>query len=157
MQKVMAPSNSGMHLTEQFEGCRYVAYFDRLGKVWTIAYGHTDDVHEGMTCTKSQAEVWLQIDRAKASLAINRLVLPQLTQDEFDALVDFVFNLGVGDFAKSSLLRLINLRKFSEAAAEFDKWDHSGGKIVQGLLRRREAENALFLKDETTDAGNTTT
>ena len=130
-------------LTERFEGCRLVAYQDQRG-IWTIGYGHTAHVYEGQVCTKEQAECWLMQDTQTAQAGVNRLVHVPLTQGEFDALVDFTFNLGVGAFANSTLLTLVNDGKFEAAANEFEKWDHCGGQVVAGLLRRRLAEKETF-------------
>lgn len=96
-------------------------------------------------------------DIAKFSAAVNRLVtlddagspdtdgLPDFTQDEFDALVDFAFNLGIGALAGSTLLKKLNAGDIEGAADEFLKWDHAGGKVLAGLTKRRQGERALFL------------
>ena len=136
-------SSDGLHLTEQFEGCKLRAYQDSKG-VWTIGYGHTRGVVAGMTCTQAQAEQWLAEDIAWASSEVNKLVHVPLTQAEFDSLVDFTFNCGAGNFDHSTLLKLVNAGDMVHAAEEFEKWDKCGGKVVAGLLRRREAEAALF-------------
>jgi lysozyme len=139
-------SSDGLHLTEQFEadgGPRLVAYQDS-GGIWTIAWGHTRGVVAGMTCTRAQAEQWLQEDLAWAESEVNKLVHVPLTQGEFDALVDFTFNCGAGNFDHSTLLKLVDAGNMKAAALEFDKWDHCGGQIVAGLLRRREAETQEF-------------
>lgn len=136
-------SRDGLHLTKQFEGCRLVAYQDQVG-VWTIGYGHTRGVTSGMTCTQEQAEAWLQEDIARVVDAINSGVTVVLTQGEFDALVDFGFNLGVHALKHSTLWRKLNDGDFEGAAAEFPKWDMAGGKHVAGLLRRRLAEQKRF-------------
>lgn len=139
----MIYSKNGLLLTESFEGYSDVAYQDQ-GGVWTIAFGHTRGVKHGDRCTKAQGIIWLFEDLKIAEISVNHLVRVPLTQGEFDALVDFTFNLGVEDFTKSTLLVLVNWQHFSDAAKEFDKWDHCGGKEVAGLLRRREAETHLF-------------
>jgi len=137
-------SRSGLKLTESFEGCKLAAYQDSTGR-WTIGYGHTGhDVYPGLEITQIQAEQFLLQDVQWASECINRLVMIQLSQSEFDALVDFCFNVGCGNFAGSTLLKLLNAGNISAAAQEFDKWDHAGGKVVAGLLRRRQAETAEF-------------
>jgi lysozyme len=136
-------SKSGLALTEQFEGVRLTAYQDQVGR-WTIGYGHTADVKAGDTCTQEQAEAWLLFDTSWASQTVNLYVTIALTQGEFDALVDFVFNLGGGSFEHSQLLVMVNQRNFAGAAAQFELWDHAGGKVVAGLLRRRLAEEAEF-------------
>lgn len=140
---MMKYSKTGLALTERFEGCKLVAYQDQVG-VWTIGYGHTRGVHEGMTCTQAQAEQWLLEDIAAAEQNVNTHVKVPLTQAEFDALVDFDFNCGSGNLDSSTLLKLVNEGDPEDAAKEFEKWDHAGGKVVAGLLRRRQAEEAEF-------------
>lgn len=142
-------SQKGLALTEEFEGLRLTAYQDSVG-VWTIGYGHTGaDVHAGLTITQQQASDLLMQDVSSAVAAVNRLVTVPLTQNQFDALVDFTFNLGQGNLAKSTLLREVNAGNFAAAAAQFIVWDRAGGVEVAGLKRRREAEAALF---QSTDA-----
>lgn len=143
MGDAMKYSKQGVRLTEDFEGDRLVAYQDSVG-VWTIGSGHTKGVTEGMTCTRDQADTWLLEDVAEAEAAVNRLVKIALSQEEFDALVDFVFNLGAANFAASTLLKKLNARDIQGAIDEFVKWDRAGGVEVAGLLRRRKAEAALF-------------
>ena len=141
-------SGSDLVLTEQFEGCQLNAYQDVVG-VWTIGYGHTGpDVSPGSTITQAQAVQLLQQDVASAAACVNQAVIVQLNQDEFDALVDFVFNLGQSAFRSSTMLKDLNAGDFAGAADQFDKWDHAGGKVVAGLLRRREAEQAVFEEGE---------
>ena len=85
-------------------------------------------------------------DVRHAADTVNHLVtIPDMTQDEFDALVDFAFNCGCGAFAGSTLLKGLNAGKLAEAAAQDDEWDKAGGKEVAGLLRRRMAEEKLFV------------
>jgi len=137
-------SQNGLNLTKQFEGLDLNAYQDQVG-VWTIGYGHTGkDVHPGLTITQQQADNLLMQDTQSAAAAVNRLVTAAINQDEFDALVDFVFNLGQNALAGSTLLRKLNAGDFAGAAAEFPKWCHAGGKVVAGLVRRRQAEQQLF-------------
>lgn len=137
-------SGNGLSLTEQFEGCRLSAYQDQVG-VWTIGYGHTGpDVTPDLTVTLGQAEALLAQDVEGAAACVNNVVAIQLNQNEFDAIVDFVFNLGAGAFTGSTLLRDLNGGDFAAAAAQFDCWDHAGGAVVAGLLRRRQAETDLF-------------
>ncbi len=136
-------SKSGLQLTERFEGLRLTAYQDQVGR-WTCGYGHTAGVQQGDTCTQAQAEAWLASDVSWAVQTVNMYVTIALTQGEFDALVDFVFNLGSGSFQHSRLLSAVQARDFEGAAAEFEKWDHAGGQVVAGLLRRRIAEEAEF-------------
>jgi lysozyme len=144
---MMQYSKDGLHLTEYFEasgGPKLVAYRPLPTDRWTIAYGHTSGVHEGMTCTTEEAEAWLQDDVREAANAVNLYVKPGITQEEFDALVDFTFNVGITAFRTSTLLAKFNDNDVQGAIAEFEKWDMAGGKHVAGLLRRRNAERALF-------------
>ena len=137
-------SRNGLALTEQFEGCRLAAYQDQVG-VWTIGYGHTGpDVTPTLTITQDQAQTLLAHDVGRAVDCVNRIVTIKLNQNEFDALVDFVFNVGTGAFTGSTLLRHLNAGDLHAAAGQFDLWNHAGGAIVAGLLRRRQAETAMF-------------
>ena len=123
---------------------RLTAYQDQVG-VWTIGYGHTGpDVTAGLTITIAEAQALLAQDVSSAAACVNTAVAVKLTQQEFDALVDFVFNLGTGAFKGSTMLRDLNAGDFANAAAQFDLWDRAGGAVVAGLLRRRQAEAALF-------------
>lgn len=141
-------SKEGLALTEQFEGLRLTAYKDVAG-LWTIGYGHTGtDVKPGMTITKEQAEALLAQDIKTAADAVNRLVTyAGMTQGQFDALVDFTFNVGVHNFEGSKLLVLINEGHLTEAANQFERWNTAGGQVVAGLLRRRMAEQRLFCEN----------
>jgi lysozyme len=140
----MRYSKTGLQLTEGFEGCRLTAYQDSKG-IWTIGYGHTHGVRAGMTCTQWQAETWLREDVAWAEAIVNACVKVPLSQGEFDALVDFTFNCGAGNFRASTLLVLLNHKDHVRAAAEFEKWDKCKGVALPGLLRRRHAEAAEFI------------
>lgn len=136
-------SEEGYRLTKQFEGLKLEAYQDQ-GGVWTIGYGHTQGVKQGDTCTPEQADTWLREDITGAEDCVDRLVKASLTQGQFDALADFVFNLGCASLAGSTLLRCLNAGQLHEAALEFLRWDHVGGAEVKGLMRRRKAEVELF-------------
>ena len=140
----MVYSLDGLHLTESFEGCKLVAYRDVKG-VLTIGYGHTGvEVFPGMTITQAEAENFLASDIIWASNFVNRNVTVPLTQHQFDALVDLTFNIGVGNFLHSTLLKLINAGAPASAALQFASWCQSGGKYIAGLARRRKAEVTLF-------------
>ena len=140
----MVYSKTGEQLTEGFESCRLTAYQDVKG-IWTIGWGHVGaEVVEGYTITQVQADMQLLVDTHNAQNAVNELVTVTLTQGEFDALVDFCFNCGVGAFRGSTMLQLLNAGMIAQAALEFAKWDHASGQVVAGLLRRRLAEKAEF-------------
>lgn len=142
-------SSNGIKLIKEFEGCRLKAYKCPAG-VWTIGIGHTGLVNgksitEGMTITDLMAETLLAIDLQKFENAINTLVKKPLTQNEFDALVSFVFNIGIGNFQKSTMLKLLNNGHMPLAAGQFDRWIYAKGKALNGLKKRRQAEKTLFL------------
>lgn len=143
MNPEMIYSKSGMALTEQFEGCRLIPYKDSSG-VWTDGYGNTHGVVPGRPITKAQAAADLYANIQSAVNAVNRTVTIQLTQGEFDALVDFTFNLGAGRLESSTLLVDVNKGNWEAAATQFDLWDRCGGKEVAGLLRRRIADTNMF-------------
>ena len=140
----MVYSKTGLHLTEHFEGCRLKAYADQ-GGVWTIGFGHTLGVQQGDACTLAQAYIWLLADVKEAVHYVNCLVRVPLTQGEFDALVDFVFNVGPHAFRCSTLLHFLNAGDFADAANEFVKWDHVKGKVCRDLFLRREEERSEFV------------
>ncbi len=139
----MMYSGDGLKVTESFEGLRLEAYRD-TGGIWTCGYGHTIGVGPSTVCTPELAQEWLIYDIAIAVKAVNRLVTVALTQGEFDALVDFTFNVGSGNLAKSTLLDLLNKGDYASAAKQFEQWDKCGGQVVAGLLRRRQAEEGEF-------------
>lgn len=137
-------SAAGLAMTQAFEGLRLHAYQDVAG-VWTIGYGSTiPAVYPGQAITEQEAEQRLIADMQKAITAVKELVTVAITQGQFDALVDFTYNEGQGHLKTSTLLRKVNAGDFAGAVLEFDKWDEAGGQVRSGLLRRREAEAALF-------------
>jgi lysozyme len=136
-------SSRGMALTEQFEGSSLTAYKDVAG-VWTNGYGNTHGVVPGSTISLAQAQSDLASNIEGAEYVVNTVVTVVLNQNQFDALVDVVFNLGSANFQSSTLLRLLNGGNYVGAANEFPKWNHAGGVVVDGLTKRRLAEQALF-------------
>jgi lysozyme len=138
-------SDAGLALTKSFEGLRLEAYQD-VGGIWTVGYGHTGpDLLAGMKISQADADALLRADLSVAIGCVNRGVTEEISQSQFDALVDFCFNVGQGNLLKSSLLRYVNLGEFENAAAQFLLWVNAGGKRVEGLVRRRQAERAMFL------------
>jgi lysozyme len=137
-------SDAGLVLTRSFEGLRLESYQDSA-EVWTIGYGHTGpEVHDGQRIGEFEAEALLRADLAAAVACVRRTVSVEITQDQFDALVDFCFNIGRGSFQSSSLLRYVNRGEFESAVVQFGLWVHAGGEVAPGLVRRRAAEAALF-------------
>ena len=142
-------SDKGIALIKQFEGCKLTAYQDSVG-VWTIGYGWTQPVdgkpiRAGMTIKQETAERLLKTGLVSYESDVFRLVKVGLTQGQFDALVSFTYNLGARSLSTSTLLRKLNAGDYAGAADEFLRWNKAGGKVLNGLARRREAERALFL------------
>jgi lysozyme len=139
-------TQAAVDLVKHFEGLYLEAYLCPAG-VPTIGYGHTDGVRLGQTITEAQAEQLLAADLAEAAADVDRLVKVPLNDDQRGALASFVFNLGPGALASSTLLRKLNLGD-ATAPAEFGRWTKArvGGKLVDlpGLVSRRAAEQALF-------------
>ena len=145
----MQISDKGIALIKQFEGCKLTAYQDSVG-VWTIGYGWTQPVdgkpiRSGMTIKQESAERLLKTGLVSYESDVSRLVKLGLTQGQFDALVSFTYNLGARSLSTSTLLRKLNAGDYAGAADEFLRWNKAGGKVLNGLTRRREAERALFL------------
>ncbi|MEP9070494.1 lysozyme [Enterobacter hormaechei] len=145
----MQTSEKGIALIKQFEGCKLTAYQDSVG-IWTIGYGWTQPVdgkpiRAGMTIKQETAERLLKTGLVSYESDVSRLVKVGLTQGQFDALVSFTYNLGARSLSTSTLLRKINAGDYAGAADEFLSWNKAGGKVLNGLTRRREAERALFL------------
>lgn len=136
----------GLALLKRFEGCKLVAYQDQNG-IWTIGFGHTGpEVVEGLVWTQEQADAQLALDAGWAVRAVLKSLDVAVNQNEFDALVCFTYNVGSGNEAHSTLLRLLNGGNRVGAADEFLKWDHvRKGVVSLGLERRCEAERSLFL------------
>ena len=145
----MQTSEKGIALIKQFEGCKLTAYQDSVG-VWTIGYGWTQPVdgkpiRAGMTIKQETADRLLKTGLVSYERDVSRLVKVGLTQGQFDALVSFTYNLGSRSLSTSTLLRKLNAGDYAGAADEFLRWNKAGGKVLNGLTRRREAERALFL------------
>jgi len=139
-------SQKGINLIKNFEGCRLTAY-KCPANILTIGYGHTgSDVHTGQKITQEEAEKLLRQDLIVHCNNVSRLVKVPLNQNQFDALVSFEYNVGYGAFMNSTLLKLLNQKKYKEASEQFGRWKFAGGKILAGLVKRREAEKQLFLQ-----------
>ena len=136
--------NKGIELIKQFEGCKLKAYKCPSG-VWTIGYGHTKGVSEGDTITQEEALNLLKEDLKIYEDYVNKYVTISLNQNQFDALVSFTYNCGPGSLKSSTLLRKLNQNEIYGASEEFTKWVKSKGKILEGLVKRRKAEQELFL------------
>jgi lysozyme len=139
-------SIKGLNLIKKYEGLYLKKYICPAGKP-TIGYGHVILPSENYSeITIKQAEELLKKDIAWAGKVINTVVYVPLTQNQFDALVSFVFNCGSGNFIRSTCLKLLNQKNYEKAAEELKKFIHVGTKVLKGLVNRREEETKLFLE-----------
>lgn len=134
---------TGLDIVKEAEGLWLSAYLCPAG-IPTIGYGHTKGVKLGDTCTKEQAEKWLENDFFTAKQEVKAVVKVPLRENQLDALASFVFNLGVRKLTQSTLLKKLNAGDYSGAAAEFDKWVFAGKVKLNGLIKRRAKERKLF-------------
>ena len=140
----MKISNSGLSLIKQHEGCRLKAYKDSVG-VWTIGWGNTSHAKAGMIITQQQAETFLKEDIVPVERVLNGMGI-NYTQNQFDALTSWIFNLGIGNFKSSTMYKYIVARKPDlEITDQMVKWVNAGGKPLIGLKKRRVAEANMFL------------
>ena len=146
----MECSQEGISLIKKFEGCRLESYLCSAS-VLTIGYGHTKDVTENMRITQETADTYLQNDVKEFDSYVNDCVKVPLTQNQHDALVSWTFNLGVGNLKSSTMLKVLNEGKYDQVPSEMRRWNKAGGKTLEGLIRRREAESLLFAGEEWID------
>ena len=139
----MKTSKEGLALIKKFEGCELEAYQCSAG-VWTIGYGHTKGVQEGDQWSQSHAEHMLEVELEEYEGYINDYVTAPLSQKQFDAMVSWVYNLGPANLKRSTLLRKLNNGEYEETPNQIKRWNKAGGKVLEGLVRRREAEALLF-------------
>lgn len=142
---MIVASPTAFQLIKKFEGLRLKAYYCSAGKA-TIGYGHTHNVKLGQVITEEQADEFLKTDVELVVNDLNALIKVSLNQNQADALISFVYNIGVGAFGASSMLKKINQNKLDEVPAQFLKWVYIKGKISKGLINRRKEEANLFLK-----------
>ncbi len=138
---------------KRFEGCKLTAYPDpgsKNGEPWTIGYGHTSDgflkVYKGLRITQEVADGALENDLNEVAAAVERLVKVDLNDNQFGALVSFTFNVGVGAFSKSTLLKKLNAGNYDAVPGELARWNKNDGKVMAGLTNRRAAEAGLWAK-----------
>lgn len=140
----MVYSRTGQHLTQSFEQCRLIPYQDSKG-VWTDGWGNTHGViPNGPAITQDKADAQFLSNMGQAVDAVNRYTTVKLSQNEFDSLVDLVFNIGSGNFYTSTLLKKLNAGDKAGASMEFEKWDMCAGVHLAGLLKRRILDEFLF-------------
>ena len=139
----MKISEEGIALIKKFEGCKLEAYLDAVD-VPTIAYGRTKDVKIGDICTQQQAEDWLEEELVEYEGYVNEAVKVELTQPQFDSLVSWTYNLGPSNLNRSSMLRVLNASDYDNVPEQIMRWNKAGGRVLAGLVRRREAEAEMF-------------
>jgi lysozyme len=144
----MKISEEGKALIKKFEGCELEAYQcpAQIGTKdqWTIGYGHTKNVQENDHWSQHYAETMLDIELEEYEGYINDLVKVPLQQHQFDALVAWVYNLGVGNLLSSTLLVKLNAGEYEDIPHEIQRWNKAAGEVLEGLVRRRKAEALLF-------------
>lgn len=143
----MKLSQNGIELIKQFEGYSSKSYPDPAtgGAPWTIGYGTTKGVKPGMVITAEQAEKMLRDDVAKFESGVSSLITAPTTQGQFDAMVSLAYNIGLGNFGKSTLLKKHNARCYTCAADQFRVWNRANGKVMNGLTKRRAAEREVYM------------
>lgn len=145
MNEQLTLTQDDLTLTKSSENCKLAAYLDPVG-IPTIGWGHTGpEVHLGLVWTQAQADAQLLADMAKVEANVRSVVTMPLTQDQFAALCDFTFNVGCAAFDSSTLLKCLNRYDLEGALDEFAKWNKAGGVVLNGLIKRRDGERALFL------------
>lgn len=142
-------NQASINLIKSFEGLRLKAYQDSVG-VWTIGYGHTSaagglKVTPGLVITNQQAEDLLRSDLKKYQIYVETNIRVDLNDNQYGALVSLCYNIGPGNFAKSTLVKKLNARDYNGAVGQFAVWNRAGGKVLAGLTRRRSAEATLFI------------
>tara|TARA_R100000426_G_scaffold16153_1_gene14882 strand:+ start:597 stop:1034 length:438 start_codon:yes stop_codon:yes gene_type:complete len=140
-------SKEGLSLIKKFEGCELEAYLCPAG-VWTIGYGHTKDVKEGDKINKEEADYLLQEEMIEYESYINDFVEVPLNQNQFDSLCSWVYNLGPTNLKNSTMLRVLNEEKYADVPQEIKRWNKAGGEVLDGLIKRREAEAKMFAGEE---------
>ena len=139
----MKTSNTGIDLIKHFERCETEAYLCPAG-VPTIGYGHIKGVQLGDVITKPQAHEMLVEELSEYENYINDMVTVELSQNQFDAMVSWVYNLGGGNLKSSTLLKTLNIGNYRGVPEQIMRWNKAGGKVLEGLTRRRQAEADLF-------------
>ena len=140
----MKITNEGINLIRKFEGLRLDAYLCPAG-VWTIGYGHIKGVEKGQVITQLEADNLLKEDLISFEKGVANLIKSNINQNQFSALVSFAFNLGLANLKNSTLLKKVNANPDDRTIVdEFIRWIYAGGKQLEGLKRRRQAEAYLY-------------
>jgi len=139
----MKISQEGLSLIKKFEGCEYNAYKCAAG-VWTIGYGHTAGVKEGDLVCQREADELLEKDVEIFEQEVLKAITVPIHQHQFDALVSWTFNLGGANLNASTMLKVLNTGAYEDVPHQIKRWNKAGGKVLEGLTRRRLAESLLF-------------
>ena len=139
----MKTSQYGIDLIKHFEGCELKAYKCPAG-VWTIGYGHTKGVQPGDEWSEDHADHMLQVELEEYEGYVDKYVTAPLGQNQFDALVSWTYNLGGGNLSASTMLKVLNAGEYEEVPNQMLRWNKAGGKVLEGLTRRRQAEGDMF-------------
>lgn len=139
----MKIGTQGLELIKHFEGLELNAYQCAAG-VWTIGYGHTKGVESGMSISEARANEMLEEELVEYEGYVNDMVSVSLSQCQFDAMVSWVYNLGGGNLKASTLLKVLNAGDYDGVPAQMMRWNKAGGKVLEGLTRRRQAEADMF-------------
>ena len=140
----MKISQYGIDLIKHFEGCELQAYQCAAG-VWTIGYGHTKGVQPGDEWSEDHANHMLEVELEEYENYVSTAVTVPLSQNQFDALVSWVYNLGNGNLTSSTMLKVLNSGDYDGVPAQIKRWNKAGGKVLEGLNRRRQAEADMFV------------
>jgi lysozyme len=144
----MTPSPAGIELIQSFEQCRLTAYLPTPNDKPTIGWGTTGaDVKMGMTWTQGECDQRFAADLGRFAQGVSAALTGETSQPQFDAMVSLAYNIGTGAFKASTLLRLHNAGDFDKAADQFAVWNKQAGKVLNGLVRRRAAEAAMYRGD----------
>tara|TARA_R100000655_G_scaffold53506_2_gene91492 strand:- start:399 stop:911 length:513 start_codon:yes stop_codon:yes gene_type:complete len=143
----MKTSQEGVALIKKFEGCKLESYLC-AASVWTIGFGSTKGVTEGMSISQERADMLLLEDLEEFEESVNNLIKVDLEQNQFDSIIAWTFNLGASNLSASTLLQKINNKEWDEVPEQIKRWNKAtvnGEKqVLEGLVRRREAEALLF-------------
>lgn len=136
-------------LIMHWEGLFLHAYQDEVG-VWTIGYGTTEGIHSGMTCTKDQAIQWMRNEMKQCASSILSVIRAPVNSAELSAMISLTYNIGIGAFSHSTLVRRLNAGEPRlDVANEFLRWVYAGGRVLNGLVARRREERSVFLSGHT--------
>lgn len=131
-------------LIRVYEGYKSIAYQDSGGK-WTIGFGHTSRVYAGLVCSRTQADAWLADDVKAAVSIVGSTIRRDLTDHQTAALIDLAFNIGAGNFSRSTLVSQINIGKLDDVPHQISRWNKDAhGTVLPGLVKRRAAEVLLW-------------